>query len=80
MGLVKDRKTISDLLTREDIPTHFRTTLEKLQLSCLSEKLICILSTLLSTLFSTVFHSNTVLLAIYDQELGNYEFLNKFSV
>ena len=59
MGLVKNRKTISDLLTREDIPTHFRTTLEKLQLSCLSEKLICILSTLLSTLFSMVFHNDT---------------------
>ena len=65
-----------DLLTREDIPTHFWITHEKLQLSCLCEKLICILS----IFFSTIFHGDTFLLPIYDQEMGNYEFLNRFAV
>ena len=40
-----------DLLTREDIPSHFWITHEKLQLSCLHEKLICISSFVCSTIF-----------------------------
>ena len=75
-GLVKARKTIFDLLTREDIPTHFWITYEKLQLSFLCEKLICILT----IFFSKIFHGDTFILPIYDQEVGNYEFLNRFAV
>ena len=65
-----------DLLTREDIPTHFWITHEKLQLSCLREKLICILSIFFLNNFSW-WH---FLLPIYDREMGNYEFLNRFAV
>ena len=62
-----------DLLTREDIPTHFWITHEKLLLSCLREKLICILSIFFLNNFSW-WH---FLLPICDQEMGYYEFLNR---
>ena len=75
-GLVKARKLIFDLLTSQNIPTHFWITHENFRLSCPCEKLICILS----IFFSMIFHDDTFLLAIYDQEMGNYAFLNGFAV
>ena len=39
-------------------------------LICLCEKLLCILS----ILFSMVFHVDAFLLAMYDQQMGIYEF------
>ena len=74
--MVKARKTFFDLLTRQDIPTHFFNILEQLQLSCLCEKLIGIVSIFLSM----IFHDDTFLFTIYDQEMGNNEFLNRTTV
>ena len=71
-GLANATKTIFDFLTRQDIPSQFSITHGNLQLSCICGKLTCISS----IVFSMIFRGNTFLLAIYDREMGNYEFLN----